>query len=223
MPPAPSDPARRGQREAQPAGDRQRLEQDRACRTSRWRRPGRPRPPATSTDGRDLGRRGTRRATTVLDRTNAAVPRSRSVATEPIVRMIAAKAPNWVRFFQSWVDGVADDRWRKLEAGQLVAAGGRDDLGQETCQQRRGETDHEEQPGDDGQTQRPPRLEKLLAQEDPEPRHQADRRRQAARPPGRPGAGRRPRATAGRARTRPAGCRPRPPSAGGRPRRRPRR
>ena len=38
----------------------------------------------------------------VLDRTNAAVPRSFSPATAPIARMIAANAPNWARFFQSW-------------------------------------------------------------------------------------------------------------------------
>ena len=38
----------------------------------------------------------------VLDRMKAAVPRSRSVATAPIARMIAANAPNWARFFHSW-------------------------------------------------------------------------------------------------------------------------
>ena len=30
------------------------------------------------------------------------MPRSRSVATEPIASTIAASAPNWARFFQSW-------------------------------------------------------------------------------------------------------------------------
>ena len=43
----------------------------------------------------------------VFDSTNAAVPRSVSVATAPIARMIAANAPNCARFFQSWVTASA--------------------------------------------------------------------------------------------------------------------
>ena len=38
---------------------------------------------------------------TAFERMNAAVPRSRSVATAPIARMMAANAPNWARFFQT--------------------------------------------------------------------------------------------------------------------------
>ena len=37
----------------------------------------------------------------------AAVPRSSSVETAPIARMMAASAPNWPRFFWTWLTASA--------------------------------------------------------------------------------------------------------------------
>ena len=53
---------------------------------------------------------------TDFDRMKAAVPRSRSVATAPIARMIAANAPNWARFFHSWSTASAGGRGRDADA-----------------------------------------------------------------------------------------------------------
>ena len=172
------------------------------CRSSR---PPTARTDATRQDERrcatTLARQERRRATTVLDRMNAAVPRSRSVATAPIARMIAANAPNWARFFQSWSTASAAVGVGIGIAGELVAAGRLDDLGQELREQRRAQADEQEQAGDDRQAIRPPRLEQLLAQRGSDSRaHAAAPSRRARR-----GAGRRPRATAGPARRRPAG------------------
>ena len=82
--------------------DGRRLEQDRACRSSRPRRPATVPTPRISADRHDLRaeERAARRRS--CDSTNAAVPRSVLVATAPIARTIAANAPNWARFFQSW-------------------------------------------------------------------------------------------------------------------------
>ena len=95
------------------------------------------------------------------------MPRSFSVATAPIARMIAANAPNWARFFQSWSAASAATGVGIGIGRQLVAGGGLDDLRQEPREQRRDESDEQEQPADDRQAQRPPRLEQLLAHKDP--------------------------------------------------------
>ena len=120
--------------------------------------------------------------------------------------MIAANAPNWARFFQSWSTASAGSRSRDREVPQLVAARRLEDLGQEFRQQRRGQADEQEQPADDRQAVGPPQFEQLLAQQDAEPVHAAAP--SSASPSPRPRAGgTRPRGSVGRVRRRSAEAR----------------
>ena len=73
------------------------------------------------------------------------------------------------------VDRVGRGRRRDHEVPELVAAGRLEDLGQVLGEERRAQPDEQEQSADDGGAVCPPRLEQLLAQEDPEPGHQAAR------------------------------------------------
>ena len=98
-------------------------------------------------------RRGTRRATpSSTGRTRPCLDPV-SVATAPIARTIAANAPNWARFFQSWSTASAATGVGSGIGGSWSPRGRLDDLGQEPGEQRRREPDEQEQPGDDRQPQ----------------------------------------------------------------------
>ncbi len=157
-----------------PAGDGRRLEQDR--RVDPADDDGQDRGQAEDgRDGDDLGaEEGAARCRSSRGRTPPCRGPSRST-TAPIARMIAANAPNWARFFQSWSTASAAVGDRDDEDAELVAADGLEDLGQELREQRRAQADEQEQHADDDEPVRPPRLEQLLAEEDPEAGHHAAR------------------------------------------------
>ena len=93
-------------------GDGECLEQDERVEPRRRRRRARPRPPACRRSPR-ASRRGTRRGRPASVRISAAVPRSFSVATEPIASRIATRTPNWLTFLASWSTASAVGRRRQ--------------------------------------------------------------------------------------------------------------
>ena len=113
-------------------------------------------PSATSLAARNAA------APTGFDRTNAAVPRSFSVATEPIARTIAAKRAELAEVLLELVDRVGRGRCRdgivswSPRAALMISGRYRAVSGDRIPIAR--EQDH-----DDRQPARPPRLEELLA------------------------------------------------------------
>ena len=143
------------------------------------------------------------------------MPRSRSVATEPIARMMAAKAPNWARFFQSWrmaSSTTGSGIWKPVSwspPAALTISGrnfaSRGEVSPTT--RKRPPTTGSRRVRHDSSSSLRRRIRKPAIRPPP---------RRGGRRPGRPGAGRRPRTTVGRVRTRPAG-RPAATTIGNRP------
>ena len=92
----------------------------------------------------------------------AAVPRSFSVATEPIARRIAASEPNWPTFLATW--STASAAVGGGIATPIPARGeGVDDLAEVAGGHRRQDPETDEEARDHGQPEGSPRLEQLLA------------------------------------------------------------
>ena len=158
-------------RERDPAGDGRRLEQDRGVD------PADERPPAAWTPpGRARWRRPWRPGTRRGSRSSRArTPPSRGPArpeTAPIARMIAANAPNWARFFQSWAAASAMTGVGIGMVGSWSPAAASMISGRNFASSGELRPDEQEQAADDRDPQRPPRLQELLADEDRQAVHQ---------------------------------------------------